>query len=172
MNKNIVVSNILVYSLSHALVDATCAATLFAIAALGRTEPQDLFYVVVFYNVIAFSTQPMLGLLVDIFKAPVYSAIGGILLVAVSTLFLQFPFLAALIAGLGNALFHVGGGVVSLNLDSGKAALPGIYVAPGAFGLMVGTLIGKGGHFLAWPFILLLIGSALSILRVPRPAMP
>jgi FSR family fosmidomycin resistance protein-like MFS transporter len=87
-------------------------------------------------------------------------------------LFLQFPFLAALIAGIGNALFHVGGGVISLNLDSGKAALPGIYVAPGAFGLMVGTLIGKGGHFLAWPFILLLIGAALSILRVPRPAMP
>jgi len=43
----------------HALVDATCAATLFAIVALGQTGPRDLFYFVVFYNVIAFSTQPV-----------------------------------------------------------------------------------------------------------------
>src|SRR5512134_3394607 len=104
MNKNIIVINMLAYGLSHALVDATCAATLFAIAALGQTGPQEIFYFVVFYNVLAFSTQPILGLLVDIFKVPVYAAVLGILLVALSTLFLQSPFLAALIAGIGNAL--------------------------------------------------------------------
>ena len=169
MNKNIVASNMLAYSLSHALVDATCAATLFAIAALGQTGTQELFYFVVFYNVIAFSTQPIWGLLVDIFKVPVYAAVMGMLLVALSTLFLQFPFLAALIAGIGNALFHIGGGVTSLDLAPGKAALPGIFVAPGALGLTIGILIGKSGYFVAWPFILLLIGSALLILNVPRP---
>ena len=172
MNKKTTLSNISVYSLSHALVDATCAATLFAIVALGQTGPRDLFYFVVFYNVIAFSTQPILGLLVDVFKVPVYSAVLGILLVAASTLLLQFPFLAVLIASIGNALFHVGGGVISLNLTPGKAALPGIYVAPGALGLMIGMLIGRGGYFIAWPFILLLTGSALLILSVPRPAIP
>jgi FSR family fosmidomycin resistance protein-like MFS transporter len=169
MNKKIIVSNMLAYSLSHALVDATCAATLFAIAALGQTGSQDLFYLVIFYNVLAFSTQPIFGLWVDLFKVPVYAAVAGILLVALSTLFLQFPFWAALLAGIGNALFHVGGGVISLNLDSGKAALPGIYVAPGALGLTIGILVGKGGHFIAWPFILLLIGSTLLILKAPPP---
>ncbi len=169
MNKKIILSNILVYSASHALVDATCAATLFAIVTLGQTGSQDLFYFVVLYNVIAFSTQPIWGLLVDIFKVPMYSAIVGILLVALSTLFLQFPFLVALIAGIGNALFHVGGGVTSLNLAPGKAALPGIYVAPGALGLMIGILVGKNGYFIAWPFVLLLVGSALLILRTPQP---
>ncbi len=168
MNKKITLSNISVYSVSHALVDAACAATVFAIVALGQTEPQALFYLVVFYNVLAFSTQPVFGLWVDAFKVPVCSAVVGMLLVAASTLLLQFPFLAVLIAGIGNALFHVGGGVISLNLTPGKAALPGIYVAPGALGLMIGTLIGKSGHFVAWPFILLLMGSVILILIVPR----
>jgi len=74
-----------------------------------------------------------------------------------------------MIAGIGNALFHVGGGAINLELASGKAALPGIFVAPGALGLMIGILIGKSGHFIALPFILLLMGSAILILRIPRP---
>lgn len=169
MNEKIVWSNISVYSVSHALVDATCAAILLAIVARAQAAPQDLFQMVVLYNVLAFATQPVFGLLVDTFKIPVGSAVLGILLVAAATLCLPFPFLAALVAGIGNALFHVGGSVVSLNLAPGKAALPGIYVAPGALGLMIGTLIGRGGHLVAWPLVLLLLGSALLILTVPRP---
>ncbi len=169
MNKQTILSNISVYSVSHALVDAACAATLFAIVALGHTEPKDSFLLIVFYDILAFSTQPVFGLLADKFKIPVYSAVLGVVLVAAATLFLPVPFLAASLAGIGNALFHVGGGIISLNLVPGKAALPGIYVAPGALGLMIGTLIGKGGHFVAWPFILLLLGSAALFLRIPRP---
>jgi FSR family fosmidomycin resistance protein-like MFS transporter len=113
-----------------------------------------------------------LGLLVDKFKAPAQTAALGILLVAISTLMVPVPLLAAVTAGIGNAVFHIGGGVVSLNLAPGKAALPGIYVAPGALGLTVGILIGKGGNFIAWPFILLLLGSAVLILGIPRPVFP
>jgi len=169
MSKTFILSNISVYSAAHALVDATCAAILFAIVTLGREEPQYLFQLIIIYNVIAFATQPLFGLAVDILKAPAYSAALGILLVAASTLLIQVPLLAAIMAGIGNALFHVGGGAVSLNLAPGKAALPGIYVAPGALGLMVGIWIGKSGQFISWPFILLLVVSALSILVIPRP---
>lgn len=169
MNNKTTLSNIAVYSVSHALVDAACAATLFAIVVSSPGESQSLFQFILLYDVLAFSTQPVFGLVADTFKLPVYSAVLGILLVAGSTLLLPFPFPAAIMAGIGNALFHVGGGVVSLNLAPGKAALPGIYVAPGALGLMVGTLIGKGGDFIAWPFILLLVVSAIFILRVPAP---
>jgi MFS family permease len=172
MSEKIIWSNISVYSISHALIDATCAATLYAIAALDQTAPQDLFHLIVFYDVLAFATQPLFGLLADTFRLPVYTATLGTLLVAASTLCLQLPFLAALMAGIGNAMFHVGGGVISLNLAGGKATLPGIYVAPGALGLMIGTLIGKGGHFVAWPFILLLMASVVLILRLPRPETP
>jgi len=169
MTTKTIVSNITVYGMSHALVDATCAAVLFAIAVSDHTTPQNVSELIVIYDVIAFSTQPVFGLLIDTLRVPAYSAVLGIVLVAVSTLLLQFPLPAALIAGIGNALFHIGGGVTSLDLASGKAALPGIYVAPGALGLTIGILIGKGGHFIAWPFILLLMLAAVSILRIPRP---
>jgi len=158
-----------VYSMAHALIDATCAGVIFAIVARAQAEPQMLFGLIVVYNVLAFSTQPLFGLVVDRFAIPVYAAVLGAVLVAVSTLFLPVPFLAVLMTGIGNALFHVGGGVISLNLLPGRAALPGIYVAPGALGLLAGMLIGKGGHFVAWPFILLLSGTIVLILRIPRP---
>ena len=172
MSRKIILSNITVYSLAHALVDAACAATLFAILASDRTGSGYLVQLILIYDVIAFSTQPVFGLLVDHFKAPAQTAAAGTLLVAASTLLLRVPLLAAVTAGLGNAVFHVGGGVVSLDLAPGKATLPGIYVAPGALGLTIGILIGKGGGFIAWPFILLLLGSTVLILVVPRPKFP
>jgi FSR family fosmidomycin resistance protein-like MFS transporter len=49
--------------------------------------------------------------------------------------------------------------------------MPGIYVAPGAFGLMVGGVIGRSGQFVAWPFVLLLVGTALLVWRIPRPTV-
>jgi FSR family fosmidomycin resistance protein-like MFS transporter len=169
MNKKVIWGSISVYGMAHALVDGACAATIFAMGASGQIESQDLFLLIVLYSTVAFSTQPLFGLLVDKYRVPALAAAAGILLVAASTLLVQIPFLAASIASIGNALFHVGGGVTSLNLIPGKAALPGIYVAPGALGLLIGTLIGKGGHFVAWPFIVLLVGSAVLILRIPTP---
>jgi hypothetical protein len=171
MNKRTLISIISVYSASHALVDAASVAALFAIAASGRYEPQDVFLFVVLYNVLAFATQPVFGLLADAIKAPAYSAVLGMALVAAATVLVPFPALAAVTAGLGNAIFHVGGGLASLKLAPGKAALPGIYVAPGALGLTIGIMIGKSGGFTAWPFLVLLGVFAILILRVPRPAV-
>jgi len=169
MNKKIILSNISVYSASHGLVDATCAATIFAISAISQDDTQNLFQHILIYNVLAFATQPLFGLIVDSFKAPVHAAVAGISLVAISTLLLQAPILAVTIAGIGNAIFHVGGGFASLNLSPGKASLPGIYVAPGALGLAIGIWVGKSGNFIAWPFILLLAISAIITIAIPRP---
>ncbi len=169
MNGKTVVSNLSVYGLTHALVDAACIATLFAIVARDPTNPQSAF-LIIFYNVLAFATQPLFGLLADRFNAPVHAAVWGTLLVAAATLVLPLPLLAVGITGIGNALFHVGGGVISLKLADGKAALPGIYVAPGALGLALGLWIGKSGHFVAWPFILLLLAAAGLMVKLPRPA--
>lgn len=169
MNKQTISANITVYSFTHALIDATCATVLFSIVARAQAEPQYLVSLIVFYNVLAFATQPLFGLLTDRFDVPVHLAVLGILLVAASTLFLALPFWAILITGIGNASFHIGGGVISLDMARGKATLPGIFVAPGALGLMIGTSLGMGGRFVAWPFILLLLASMVSILRIPRP---
>ena len=72
---------------------------------------------------------------------------------------------------MGNALFHVGGGSISLNLTPKKAFAPGIYVAPGAFGILLGTLLGKGGQFIAWPFILGLIILSILMFIIKKPEM-
>lgn len=172
MRKKVILSNITVYSAAHALVDAACAATLFAIIALGQDDAQTLFQLVIIYDIIAFSTQPVFGLLVDKFKVPAQAAAVGMLLVAASTLMMPVPVLAAVTAGIGNALFHVGGGVVSLNLAPGKAALPGVFVAPGALGLTLGILLGKSGNFVAWPFLAALIAAAVLVWLLPRPEFP
>jgi len=58
-----------------------------------------------------------------------------------------------------------------LNLTPKKATAPGIYVAPGALGLLVGTLLGKGGQFVAWPFILILAILCLLMFIIKKPEM-
>jgi len=172
MSKRMIAGNMVIYSLSHALVDAACAATIFAISALGQIEAQNFFYLVMLYDVLAFATQPMFGWLVDKFKVPAYTAALGNALVAVACLLLQAPVWAAVLAGIGNALFHVGGGAITLNMANGKAALPGIFVAPGALGLMIGITLGKSGGFIAWPFLLLLAVSIVFIFLLPKVDAP
>jgi len=172
MSNKVIWSNLSVYSAAHALVDAACAATLFAMVALGGEDPQQLFQLILAYDVIAFSTQPIFGLLVDKFKLPAQAAALGLVLVALSTLLTSVPVAAVVIAGLGNAIFHVGGGVAILNLAPGKASLPGVYVAPGALGLTLGILLGKSGHFAAWPFVVALLLTAVLVWVLPRPGFP
>ena len=172
MRRKNLVGNIAAYSAAHALVDGACAATLFAIIGSSRNGLQNLVQFVLIYDFIAFAAQPIFGLLVDALKAPAQMAATGIALVAASILMMKIPLLAIVTSGIGNAIFHVGGGYVSLNLGRGKAALPGIYVAPGALGLTIGIMIGKNGGFVAWPFILLLVISAILILELPRLDIP
>jgi hypothetical protein len=170
MSKKNVLFQISVYGFAHLLVDAACAAALFAI---NKGDPNSLYQIILVYDVLAFAPQPIFGLLVDRWKAPARIAVLGILLVAASMLIpaiplLRGPLLFAVTAGIGNAIFHAGGGSASLDLAPGKATLPGIFVAPGALGLTVGILIGKGGGFTAWPFVLPLLASAVLILRIAR----
>jgi FSR family fosmidomycin resistance protein-like MFS transporter len=172
--------NVTAYSLAHALVDAACIAALFAIVTPNRNDPAGAYQLILIYDVIAFAPQPVFGLLVDAVKAPAKLAAAGMLLVAAGLLLMRAPLLAMVTAGIGNALFHASGGYLSLKLAPGKASLPGIFVAPGAFGLTIGILIGKSGgfaapyaallgRFAAWPFLLLLLALAALILVIPPP---
>jgi FSR family fosmidomycin resistance protein-like MFS transporter len=79
------------------------------------------------------------------------------------------PVGATLLAGIGNALFHVGGGIVSLNLKPGKASMPGVFVAPGGIGLFVGSLLMKTYESYHEVFIILLLCMGLVIMLLKRP---
>ena len=119
----------MLYSLLHFLVDGICAWGM-----LGRFRGFDA---ILLYNFCAFVLQLPLGAVLDRFggrRTPmVFAAAGcGLTLLGACT--------SPLLLGLGNALFHVGGGVDVIR-DGGKCEKLGIFVAPGAMGLFLGGLL-------------------------------
>jgi FSR family fosmidomycin resistance protein-like MFS transporter len=162
-SKKLIFKNISVYSLTHALIDCVSAGVVFSLLALEYVSLEYFFYLVVLYNILAFGLQAPIGFLIDKIKKPKGVALLGILFAFLAIIFLNSPLSAVILVGLGNSLFHVGGGIISLNLIPRKATMPGIYVAPGAAGLFIGAVIGKSGNFIAWPFLILLLIFAILI---------
>jgi FSR family fosmidomycin resistance protein-like MFS transporter len=164
-----VISNLSVYGSAHALVDAACAAAVSSLLQADQLGIRTFFNLVVLYDTAAFALQSPFGMLIDRWRMPKQFAIIGCLLTAASMIFLHMPYLAIGLAGIGNALFHAGGGVVSLNLIPEKAVIPGLFVAPGAIGICLGMLFGKGGHFITWPLALLLLVAGGLIALIGHP---
>lgn len=99
-----------------------------------------------------------LGLLADRFNRN--STLAGMGCALVALAYIPVPALAAVfLAGLGNACFHIGGGLDVLNAGRRCTAL-GLFVSPGAIGLWLGGIWGKGDSFPALlpPLVLLTIG--------------
>ena len=117
----------ILYSLAHFLVDGICAW-----AMLGRFGGGILLY-----NFCAFVLQLPLGAVLDrLGRRPgpaVFAWLGCALTVLGAV---THP----AVLGLGNALFHVGGGAAVIR-DGGKCEKLGIFVAPGALGLYLGGLL-------------------------------
>ena len=104
-----------VYSVAHAAVDFSCAFLVYR----TMLDYPELGLALLLYNFCAFALQMPFGLLADAWNRNGIVAAVGCGLVAIAYL----PFLpsigAAVIAGIGNGLFHVGGGLDVLN-DSGE----------------------------------------------------
>lgn len=166
--KNCIV-NLSVYSVVHALIDASCAAIITADIASGKADLGKISFYVVLYNVIAFAFQAPLGFAADRIRKPAETAAVGCLLVLTGVITYRTIIFALIIAGLGNALYHLGGGITVLNLKPGNASLSGIYVSTGALGLLIGILSGKSLYFSVVPFAMLLIAASFIILRIKRP---
>jgi len=161
--------NLSVYGAAHFLVDLICAGALFSLFAGGH-ELIEIAFLVVLYNILAFGLQLPLGIISDILRKPRFFGALGLLIAAGGGIIAFYsPLYGIIAAGIGNALFHIGGGSISLNLTPKKASAPGIFVAPGALGLLAGTLIGKFGLFN--PFIfgglaLLLTGGIIMLKQI------
>lgn len=152
-----IVSQLGVYGLAHAVVDATCVAMLFSVPITYNTGDEAFYFLALTYNFLAFGLQPMFGRLTDRWQAPRRSAMAGCGLIAVSVFGYYFsPTFSICLAGIGNALFHVGGGTVSLNLTHDQASAPGVFVAPGGLGLVAGIVMGKEEYFLPWALVVAL----------------
>lgn len=160
------------YALAHAAVDACCAVMLWSAYQDGRLTAGSAWSAFLFYNLLAFAMQPLAGLAADRLCIGRGAAVTGALLTAAALPLALLPGVigaAVVVAGLGNAVFHVGGGIVSLRAAPGWAAPVGVFVAPGAAGLAAGILAGKAGAP-AWPFAaaLLALTVVLAIARAPR----
>ena len=133
------------YSILHFLTDGLCAFALYA----RFSESGNWAQVLLFYDFCAFVLQMPFGAVMDLLRMripekaerlPFACALsGGVLTVAGA-------FLHPVILGIGNALFHVGGGIGTIREDRENrldGAALGIFVAPGAMGLYLGTVFGQ-----------------------------
>jgi FSR family fosmidomycin resistance protein-like MFS transporter len=111
------------------------------------------------------------GFIIDRIHKPVLSAVLGCIVLSLGLVLFIHPLVAIILAGVGNALFHVGGGTVSLNLKPGKAAMPGVFVAPGGIGLFAGGVILKLYGFHPEIFVVLLLGMGLIIFLLKSPTI-
>ena len=128
--------------IAHFFVDFGCA-----FLCLGYAEDNMQFYLLI-YNFCAFALQMPLGLLADRFGKQIRVAGVGALLIAAAMALQPRVLVGVILAGLGNALFHVGGGVYVLNGCENRCAPLGEFVAPGALGLFL------GGRFVEeWPYV-------------------
>ena len=133
------------YSLLHFLVDGICAYAMF-----GRFSAMENWQLnVLFYNFCAFALQMPLGVALDGLNQrwkwqrctpPFIFAVMGVLLTCIGA------WTHPIVLGLGNALFHLGGGVGTIFEDerrhwNGRGL--GVFVAPGALGLYLGTQLAK-----------------------------
>ena len=127
-----------IYSIIHFIVDLSCAILVSNLVAQNMGTGTNLVIAILIYNFFAFAMQLPIGILADkINKNAICSAIGCIL-VAIAFSFANYGIIACLIAGIGNAMFHVGGGIDVLNISNKKATLSGIFVSTGAMGIFLG----------------------------------
>lgn len=130
------------YALCHAAVDFVCAFTVLG-AVCRSAGAMTAAALVLLYNFIAFVMQPFIGFAADHFRFPRRFAAAGCILAGAAPFFAAFPVAATVLLGLGNAFFHVGGGVSVLRSSAKKATASGIYIAPGAIGLAAGIVFSK-----------------------------
>ena len=133
------------YAAVHFLVDGICAW-----AMLGRFGGD--YGGLLVYNFCAFALQLPLGAVLDRLsgrRMPLIFASFGCALTILGAL------VHPAMLGLGNALFHVGGGVDVIR-DGGKCEKLGIFVAPGALGLYLGGLLAGKMPWLLLPAALLM----------------
>ena len=136
--------------IAHLLVDGVCLAALFGAGA----DASALMTAVMLYNTLAFTTQCLVGLWTDHTGLSKKAEPLSMLLVAAGY-FLPAPLLVRVaMIGLGNSCFHVCGGTVTLEQSRGKSSPLGVFVAPGAIGVLLGRSFPRLGHVLAALLIL------------------
>jgi len=134
-----------VFSLTHLVVDFACFFVLFSAFFAGMDEAYLISGGFLLYNAVAFALQVPIGYLADKVRfSHGFFAITGCMLVLLGVILPVNPWIKLSLCALGNAAFHVGGGIDSLVFARGRYARSGIFISFGSLGVALGTLSGKG----------------------------
>lgn len=132
----------------HFCVDGLCLCCLY----LATAGVSDLIRYFVVYNVLAFLTQPLTGMLADRAKRRHWILLASIVMLILAVLetigvvscnseasvFLLV--VLSVLLGIGNSLFHVWGGKETAVRTGNDIRALGVFVSTGAFGLAVGSV--------------------------------
>lgn len=152
------------YALSHFIVDFSCAYLIFSILSDNGQWLKCLLT----YNFFAFAMQMPLGLLADKFDRNRFFAASGCILILISPFLDNNAIMLSSVAGLGNALFHIGAGRDVLCGARQRFSALGLFVSPGAIGLYLGILLGKRDALPIFAILgALLIVSAVILIIIP-----
>ncbi|MEA4912934.1 MAG: hypothetical protein VB092_10045, partial [Oscillospiraceae bacterium] len=135
-----------VWTFSHFCVDFCCFYILYG-SFIPSFQTQTAAVGILLYNSVAFGLQPLTGAYADAHHdGPVGAA--GCALVLAALLLRRFVWAALLLCALGNACFHVAGGIDALTRAGGKLYRSGVFVSAGALGVCFGAL--APGRLSAW----------------------
>ena len=171
LNSNIYLASIL--GIDHGIADATAGFILGGLPRIHSLEQASL--AIVIYNIVSFGCQPVIGLFIDRLKAYKLSTFAGLfcLLTALSLSKVSLPIIVTVIlAGIGSAAFHVGGGALAINSTPNRTTGPGIFAAPGVVGLAIGGILGLTGYEIT-ELLAILLGIFIpvtALIKVPKIA--
>lgn len=137
------------YALCHFVVDFACVSSMLCAVSrvLGESGQDSLEFValsILLYDVVAFTLQLPVGIVLDKLDKNSYAALLSYALVGAGVLISLLPialleWLAVLLLAVGNALFHSAGGLIVLNISQKHAGPSGIFIATGAIGVFLGS---------------------------------
>lgn len=161
----------LILGIAHGIADATAG---FLLSSLSHTVSlEQTSWLIILYNILGFGYQPLAGIVTDRLKRPRLSVLIGLLLLLLAIVIVSWQSqFAVILAGLGSATFHVGGGALALASTPDRTTGLGIFAAPGVVGLAIGGALGLTGYSATVPLILLLGGIMAVIAGMKLPKFP
>ena len=105
----------------------------------------DLWALFLFYDMLAFVPQGVIGYVSDRFPKIPFGIIGLFLLSAAIPLqtAVSFPYVSLVVLCLGNACTHIDGAEATLRVSHGTLSSSAIFVAGGSFGVVTGQLLAE-----------------------------